>query len=383
MGKNEYRNRSRDRQHQEKYDQRGSGVEGNLRRHRRFLPGIFGGLPGEGKFADGFFSPQQRLHGLILIGAGFCGALPHGFQIDNSAPQTPDGFGIRNMVGFQLVFQRLRMLSGGICVCRQLFQLTVLLGGVPAVMPSQLVSERGSRRLQCLRLHLRFRQLLLDALCGAELTAYFRQFGFQSGQLAAPVKAAAVQLLFQNVVSLRIRGVLLAGGDQRCDPAFKTCVLTDGKSALTDESTAFKNFPADAQQGFTAVRAGKTVHHGAGIGIYRLKLRHGSGLPPGAAGDGEVNAARPAVQTPGHGCTGPWRVTILFGNESGAIPFPAVDPVEHGGQKRTPGGFAGLIRGLKNVQAALQLYGFVPQTPKGCGHPLNEHRYTPKKHYII
>ena len=46
------------------------------------------------------------------------------------------------MVGFQLVFQRLRMLSGGICVCRQLFQLTVLLGGVPAVMPSQLVSER-------------------------------------------------------------------------------------------------------------------------------------------------------------------------------------------------------------------------------------------------
>ena len=62
------------------------------------------------------------------------------------------------------------------------------------------------------------------------------------------------------------------------------------------------------------------------------------------------------------------------------VPFAAVDAVEHGGQKGTPGGFSGFIGGFYDIETVLKLQGLVPQPPEGGGHTLNQHSDTSAEH---
>jgi len=104
------------------------------------------------------------------------------------------------------------------------------------------------------------------------------------------------------------------------------------------------------------------------------------GLPPGGPGDGEVGAVSVTFQPSGHGAAVPRGVAVFVGDETCLVPFAAVDAVEHGGQKGTPGGFSGFVGGFYDIETVLKLQGLIPQPPKGGGHTLNQHSDTSAEH---
>ena len=164
-----------------------------------------------------------------------------------------------------------------------------------------------------------------------------------------------VQLLFQSGRGFGVGGVLLTGGDQGGDAALQLGVLVHGQSVLADKGAALKNLPGDAQQNLAAVGSGQTGVFLSGAGVDGLKLPHGSSCPPGFPQQGQSLSAGDTVHPPLHRTSGPGSVAVFVGNEAGPVPFPAVDSIEHGGKKGTPGGFAGFVGGLENVQAVPQL----------------------------
>ncbi|MPM83955.1 hypothetical protein SDC9_131025 [bioreactor metagenome] len=112
----------------------------------------------------------------------------------------------------------------------------------------------------------------------------------------------------------------------------------------------------------------------AGSGIDCLKIAHGGGLSLCLPEKSQVIIPGAAVQTAGHGCSAPGRVAILIRNKAGPIPLPTVDAVQHGEQKRAPGGFAGLIGSLQNVQAVGQSQSFLIQLAKCGAHTMDTQR---------
>lgn len=132
------------------------------------------------------------------------------------------------------------------------------------------------------------------------------------------------------------------------------------KDTLADEGAALKDLPTDAQQGLAAIRPGQSLYRGGGAGVDSLEVRHRGGLPPGGPGDGEIGAVSVTFQSPGHGAAVPRGVAVFVGDETGLVPFAAVDAVEHGGQKGTPSGFSGFVGGFYDIKTILELQGLIP-----------------------
>lgn len=208
--------------------------------------------------------------------------------------------------------------------------------------------------------------------------AQLLQLGFQGGDLAGFVVAAAVELLFQRGGRLGKGYILLAGGEQRGDTSFQLRVPGDGQARLPDEGAALIYLPGHAQQRLAAVLAGEAGHDVPGTGIEGFEFPHGRALAPGGPHESNVPAIPAAVHPSGHEGTGPGGVAVFVRRGTGAVPLPAVDAIEHGEQKRAPGGFPGFIGGLQDVQARLQLQCIVLKAAKRGGHALDQQKITPK-----
>ena len=79
-----------------------------------FLPGALRRLTGKGAVIDVLFRPEDRLHSLVPVSAGFLYVLTDSFQIDDGAPQPPDGLHVRDPVFLQLLGQTMDPLGGGV-----------------------------------------------------------------------------------------------------------------------------------------------------------------------------------------------------------------------------------------------------------------------------
>ena len=258
--------------------------------------------------------------------------------------------------------------------------MTALLSRFPPVILGQFIGEGLYIGLQRLRTFQSVCELLLKLNRGVQLLLDLRKLRFQGRELSALIETAAVQLLFQSVIGLCIRGILVAGGNEGRYAALQTGVLRDGQSTLTDEGAALKDLPTDAQQSFAAIRPGQSLYRGGGAGVDSLEVRHRGGLPPGGPGDGEVGAVSVTFQPSGHGAAVPWGVAVFVGDETCLVPFAAVDAVEHGSQKGTPGGFSGFIGGFYDIKTILKLQGLIPQPSEDGGHTLNQHSDTSAEH---
>ena len=177
-------------------------------------------------------------------------------------------------------------------------------------------------------------------------------------------RAAAVQLLFQNLGGLGVGDALLPCCDQGCDAPFQPCILMDGQTGLTDEGAALIDFLCDAQQRFAAGGARQIGYTVTGSGVDGLKLAHGCGLAAGASGDRQILFSVPAIQPAAHSGAGPGGIADLVGNEPGLFPFPAVDAVQHGEQECTPGGLSCFVGGFYNIESVLQLQRLPLKAPK-------------------
>ena len=215
-------------------------------------------------------------------------------------------------------------------------------------------------------------QLALQSVQLGELAADVLQLGFQNGYLARFVVPPAVQLLFQGIGGLCIRGILLAGGDEGGDAALQSGVLGNGYAGLADKGAALVNLPADAQQRLAAVLARQTGETVAGPGVKGLEIAHGGGLAAGGPCQGQLVGSRTAVQTPAHGGAVPGGVTVFVRDEASLVSLPAVDAVEHGQEKGAPGGLACLVGGLNDIQAILQLQRAALQLAEGGGHAMDQ-----------
>ena len=258
--------------------------------------------------------------------------------------------------------------------------MTALLSRFPPVILGQFIGEGLYIGLQRLRTFQSVCELLLKLNGGVQLLLDLRELRLQGRELAALIETAAGQLLFQSVIGLCIRGILVAGGNEGRYAALQTGVLRDGQSTLTDEGAALKDLPTDAQQSFAAIRPGQSLYRGGGAGVDSLEVRHRGGLPPGGPGDGEVGAVSVTFQPSGHGAAVPWGVAVFVGDETCLVPFAAVDAVEHGSQKGTPGGFSGFIGGFYDIKTILKLQGLIPQPSEDGGHTLNQHSDTSAEH---
>ena len=246
--------------------------------------------------------------------------------------------------------------------------MAALLSCFPPVILGQFIGEGLHIGLQRLRTFQSVREpYMLKLNGGVQLLLDLRELRLQGRELAALIETAAVQLLFQSVIGLCIRGILVAGGNEGRYAALQAGVLRDGQSALADEGAALKDLPTDAQQSLAAIRPGQSLYRGGGAGVDSLEVRHRGGLPPGGPGDGEVGAVSVTFQPSGHGAAVPRGVAVFVGDETGLVPFTAVDAVEHGGQKRAPCRFAGFVGSLYNIQSIAELNCFTSQPPENSG----------------
>ena len=325
-------------------------------------------MPGKGAFPQGGLGAAKRLLGFVpfglRVGQGFLG----GCQIDQRAAQTTDGFVFGDVVGKQSVTQTgsqlFCLLRGGFCLA----QGALLFGSFVELQGCQFAAERLVRALQFLHGKVRFCQLCLQLLQILQLAANGAEIFFQGGDLPRFIVAAPVQLLFQKFGSLGVRGVLLAGGDERGDTPFQPGVLRNGQTGLADEGAAFKYFPTDPQQSFAAVGGGQIGDEIACTGVNGAEVAHRGGRAAGGTHQRQFVAACAAVQAAGHGCAGPGGVAVFVGNEAGLVPFAAVDAVEHGQQESAPGGFSGLVGSLYDIQAVFQLQSLSLELSERGGH---------------
>ena len=123
--------------------------------------------------------------------------------------------------------------------------MTALLSRFPPVILGQFIGEGLHIGLQRLRTFQSVCELLLKLNGGVQLLLNLRKLRFQGRELAALIETAAVQLLFQSVIGLCIRGILVAGGNEGRYAALQAGVLRDGQSALADEGAALKDLPTD------------------------------------------------------------------------------------------------------------------------------------------
>ena len=196
----------------------------------------------------------------------------------------------------------------------------------------------------------------------------------QLGDQPGLVVAAAVQLLFQPVIAFGIGHVLLSRGQQGGDPALQLRVLADGQAALADEGAALEYLPGYAQQSLSQVLTVYLRHRLGRAGIGAGEILHGG---VGAAG---VPQHRPApavgfqVHPPLHGLPGPGGEAVLV--RQGAA-LAGGQTIQHGADEAAPGGLAGFVGGIDQVQPRLQPETVAPQPPIGGLHLKNVQEEAP------
>lgn len=195
------------------YDHRKAGpflpVDG-LGRLGSFPPHLLCRLPGKGALRHGCLRPESGLHGLVPLRPGLLQIFPHGFQIDNGAPEPADGIHFGNPVCLQPLPQEGELLlgcfRGGFCV-RQSLSLALLLQASQAASSSCRICARAERVPPAAG----GGQLGFQGLQLGELPLCVLQLCLDPGDHSAFVVAAAGELLFQCLPGFCIRGVLLAG----------------------------------------------------------------------------------------------------------------------------------------------------------------------------
>ena len=341
-----------------------------------FPLGLLGRKPGKGTFLHRFFRPVKDPGRVIPLRAGFVHAFADSAKVHDSAPQAADGVVGGNVVFFQgflcfLIFglgktEGLLRVPGG----ELLFQLRPPLVGAA-------LSEKGiPPLLQFLRFLAAFSVAAVQELRLGDLFLHLPELGFQKGDLPGLIVAAAVELTLELLHGLGVGSAFFPGGDELGDALFQAPILTDGKTCLADKGAALIYLPADAKKGLAAVFSGQFRDHGAGSGIHGPKLRHRRAGTAGGAEKGKLLSLHGAVDPAQHGGAGPGGVTVFFGKRAGLVPLTAVDAVKHGGQKGAPGGLAGLIGRLDNVEAFVQLQGLALEFAEIGAHTMDLHGIT-------
>ena len=161
----------------------------------------------------------------------------------------------------------------------------------------------------------------------------------------------AVPLAAEGVAGLRVGAAFLPGGDERQDAALQLGAGGDAEAALADHGAALEDLPGDAEKGLTAVPGAELRDGLRRSGAEGGEGAHGGVLAAGLPQESHVPEAGGAVHPAGHGGAVPGGVAVLLCQHAGAVPLPAADAVEHGGQQGAPGGLAALVGSLQDIEA--------------------------------
>ena len=194
-----------------------------------------------------------------------------------------------------------------------------------------------------------------------ETAAQVVHLQLQRGDLPGFVVTAAVQLLFQTVVCLGKRGLLLTGRNERGDAPLQLRVLIHGKARLADESAALKYLARHTEQRLAEVGAGDIRHGCRRIIIGTGELAHRGVGAPRRAQDSIVLTATAQIHASLHGAAVPRGIAVLVGQRATRAGGQAI---EHIADEAAPGGLAALVRGGDDVQTRLQVQRGVAQPPE-------------------
>ena len=173
----------------------------------------------------------------------------------------------------------------------------------------------------------------------------------QGGDLTGFVVPAAVQLLFQPLIRLGVGGLLLTGGDKSGDAPLQFRILVYDQRALADEGTAGKHLRGNAQQLLAGVPCRNAGYRRCRTGKSTGEVAHRRRSSP------RVTLQRVGFplclyfHLPAHESAAPGCVTVLVRQ---GTPVPCADAIQHAADESAPGGLAGFIGGIYDIQAGLQ-----------------------------
>ena len=199
------------------------------------------------------------------------------------------------------------------------------------------------------------------ALQHGETAAQVVHLQLQRGDLSGFVVTAAVQLLFQTVVCLGKRGLLLTGRNERGDAPLQLRILIHGKARLADEGAALKYLARHTEQRLAEVGAGDIRHGCRRIIIGAGELAHRGVGAPRRAQDSIVLTATAQIHASLHGAAVPRGIAVLVGQHATRAGGQAI---KHIAGEAAPGGLAALVRGGDDVQTRLQVQRGVAQPPE-------------------
>ena len=177
------------------------------------------------------------------------------------------------------------------------------------------------------------------------------------------VVLAAVQLLLQPLVGLGVGRILLPGGDQRRDAPLQLRVLLHRQRVLPDEGAALKYLPWHAQQHLSGVLRRDPGHRRGRPCVGAGKLPHGRRCPLRLPQQRVIALRRRHVHPSLHGRAAPRREAVLVRQRPA---LPGGQTVQHGADKRAPGGLPRLVGRVQHVQPRRQ--GQLPLLqPPECG----------------
>ena len=182
--------------------------------------------------------------------------------------------------------------------------------------------------------------------------------------------AAAVQLPLQAVVGLGVGGVLLTGGDEGGNAALQLGVLLHGQGVLTDEGAALEHLPGHAQQHIAGVLAGDAGDGRGGAGVDAGEFAHGRGGAARLPQEGVIAVPGAQLHPSPEGRTVPGRVAVLVGH--GAA-LAGGQTIQHGADESTPGGLAGFVGGVQQIQTGGQVKTAAVETAEDAGKVQNIH----------
>ena len=292
------------------------------------LAGQGGGLP-----------LQQRQRGAVRQGGGIGGQCI-------GAGLGGEGGLLRAAIGIQPLLPRLRLGLGGLLLKLHgaAFQRVHLPAGLLRLIVQGVHLPQG----------------------GAQLVDVPLQRGDQAGL----VVAAAVQLPFQAVVGFGVGGVLLAGGDEGGNAALQLGVLLHGQGVLTDEGAALEHLPGHAQQHIAGVLAGDAGDGRGGAGVDAGEFAHGRGGAARLPQEGVIAVPGAQLHPSPEGRTVPGRVAVLVGH--GAA-LAGGQTIQHGADESAPGGLAGFVGGVQQIQTGGQVKTAAVETAEDAGKVQNIH----------
>ena len=191
--------------------------------------------------------------------------LRHRLQGVQASPQGLKSLCVRQVT--QGILRLLCLSLGGLPGLPGLLDLGDGLGGVRLVVAAEVRCQSGVLGLGGLQLRLPPTAALLQGPALRRRPLQLLQLPLRLGQKPGLVVAAAGELAAEPVGGVRIRGVLLAGGDEGGDPPLQGCVLVHGQPGLPDVGAALVYLQGYPQQGLPAAGGGETRHRLRGSGV--------------------------------------------------------------------------------------------------------------------